>query len=98
MLLLTFNEFLGHRQFEGSSTISDATQYQIAFYAKHANLTGALQLVKTYQDEYEKKYPKRALNFRLLTVANVPDASDESLESVGVENLETLMNGFLPSP
>ncbi|KJK06098.1 hypothetical protein UB46_43105 [Burkholderiaceae bacterium 16] len=87
MLLLTVEEVLATRSAPNATTFVSSRERMVAF-ATLLPLNDALQQIKAYSDVYKQKYTMTALDFRLISVANIGDDGDENLlRDLGVETI-----------
>ncbi|WP_020203057.1 MULTISPECIES: hypothetical protein [Cupriavidus] len=76
MLLLTVEEWLATRTEPHIDTFV-SSRTRLAAYATRLELGDALRLLKRYSDVYKQKYSMTAVAFRLVSVAQIADDTDE---------------------
>ena len=89
MYLITVNEWLGpgHKMNKNRASFIPAEEKQFSL-ASRLPLNDALTRLRKYQEAYNDKY-NMAVNFRVLSIAEVDEIYDCVADLVGIENLDT---------
>ncbi len=94
MLLLTLHQWYATREAPHARRLSNITERTMAM-ATTLPLGEALERIVQYQAAHKEKYTKTSLEFRLLSVSEIPDETPlPVLRDLGVDIVENLMEAL----